>query len=164
MRVAYTSFRIDVTTEYTERTEGVCEGGARNTRKSRKGCGEMGLLFEEESFAIRGAIYEVYKNLGAGFLEAVYQEALEIELTTRRIPFKAQVDIDISYKGFPLHQTYRADIVCFDKIILELKAVKQLLPEHVAQLQNYLRATNMKLGMLVNFCGQKGVEVKRIVC
>lgn len=124
----------------------------------------MGLLFEEESFAIRGAIYEVYKNLGAGFLEAVYQEALEIELTTRHIPFKAQFDIGLSYKGFPLHQTYRVDIVCFDKIILELKAVKQLLPEHVAQLQNYLRATNMKLGMLVNFCGQNGVEVKRIVC
>ena len=124
----------------------------------------MGLLFEEESFAIRGAIYEVYKNLGSGFLEAVYQEALEIELTTRHIPFKAQFDLDISYKGFPLRQTYRADVVCFDKIILELKAVKQVLPEHLAQLLNYLKTTNMKLGMLVNFCGPNGVEVKRIVC
>ena len=83
----------------------------------------MGLLFEEESFAIRGAIYEVYKNLGAGFLEAVYQEALELELTTRHIPFKAQFDIGISYKGFPLRQTYRVDVVCFDKIILELETV-----------------------------------------
>ena len=122
----------------------------------------MDLLFESETFAIRGAIYEVYKTLGAGFLEGVYQEALELELHERKIPYKAQVEITIAYKGSQLRQTYRADIICFDSIILELKAVKQLLPEHHAQLQNYLRATGLKLGLLVNFCHYPGVEIHRI--
>ena len=124
----------------------------------------MDLIFEEETYAIRGAIYEVYKTLGAGFLEAVYQEALELELAARGIPYKSQSEITINYKGNRLRQTYRADIICFDKVILELKAVKQLLPEHAAQLQNYLRATGTKLGLLVNFCSPNGVEVKRIAC
>ena len=123
----------------------------------------MDLMFENETFAIRGAIYKVYKTLGAGFLEGVYQEALEFELSERRIPYKAQSEITIAYKGAQLRQTYRADIVCYDKIILELKAVKQLLPEHHAQLHNYLRATGMKLGLLVNFGHYPGVEIKRIV-
>ena len=122
----------------------------------------MDLMFENETFAIRGAIYEVYKTLGAGFLEGVYQEALEFELSERRIPYKAQSEITIAYKGAQLRQTYRADIVCYDKIILELKAVKQLLPEHHAQLYNYLRATGMKLGLLINFCHHPGVEIQRI--
>ena len=122
----------------------------------------MDLLFESETFAIRGAIYEVYKTLGAGFLEGVYQEALELELHERKIPYKAQAEITIAYKGSQLRQTYRADIICFDSIILELKAVKQLLPEHHAQLQNYLRATGLKLGLLVNFCHYPGVEIHRI--
>ena len=122
----------------------------------------MDLMFENETFAIRGAIYKVYKTLGAGFLEGVYQEALEFELSERRIPYKAQSEITIAYKGAQLRQTYRADIVCYDKIILELKAVKQLLPEHHAQLHNYLRATGMKLGLLVNFCHYPGVEIQRI--
>ena len=122
----------------------------------------MDLMFENETFAIRGAIYEVYKTLGAGFLAGVYQEALELELQERGIPYKAQSEITIAYKGTQLRQTYRADIICFDSIILELKAVKQLLPEHHAQLQNYLRATRMKLGLLVNFCHYPGVETQRI--
>ena len=123
----------------------------------------MELVFEDETYAIRGAIYEVYKNLGSGFLEAVYQEALEIELALRGIPFKAQAEIEIKYKGKLLKQTYRADVLCYDKIILELKAVKTLLPEHEAQLQNYLRATGMKVGLLVNFCHYPGVAISRIV-
>lgn len=122
----------------------------------------MELLFEEETFAVRGAIYEVYKNLGAGFLEGVYQEALELEMAQQGIPYESQVEIAISYKGTPLRQTYRADMVCFSKMILELKAVKQLLPEHEAQLQNYLRATGLRLGLLVNFNHHPGVEIKRI--
>lgn len=124
----------------------------------------MELIFEDETYAIRGAIYEVYKTLGAGFLEGVYQEALELELAARGIPFKAQPEITIFYKGTQLRQAYRADVVCFDKIILELKAVRQLLPEHSAQLQNYLKATGMKLGMLVNFANPEGVEIRRIAC
>ena len=121
------------------------------------------LIYEEETYAIRGAIYEVYKTLGNGFLEGVYQEALELELAARGIPFEAQPEITIAYKGTVLRQKYRADIVCFDKIIVELKAVKQVLPEHAAQLQNYLRATGMKLGLIVNFSHHPGVEIKRIV-
>ena len=123
----------------------------------------MELVLEEETYAIRGAIYEVYKNLGSGFLEAVYQEALEMELASRVIPFKAQAEIEIKYKGKLLKQSYRADLLCYDKIILELKAVKTLLPEHEAQLQNYLRATGMKVGLLVNFCHYPGVAINRIV-
>ena len=106
----------------------------------------------------------MYKVLGAGFLESVYQEALEIEMSSRGIPFESQFDIGIKYKGIGLKQSYRADVVCYGKIILELKAVRQLLPEHEAQLQNYLRATGMRLGFLVNFCHHDGVELKRIVC
>lgn len=120
------------------------------------------LIYEEESYVVKGAVFEVYKAMGAGFLEAVYQECLEEELKVRGIPFVAQPEIKISYKGRMLHQSYRADIVCYDKIILELKAVSVLLPEHSAQLFNYLRATKMKLGFLVNFGHYPGVEIKRI--
>ena len=122
------------------------------------------LIYADEVYAIQGAVFEVYKTLGSGFLESVYQEALEMELAARGIPYKAQPEIVVSYKGTQLRQTYRADIICFDSIILELKAVKQLLPEHSAQLYNYLRATDMKLGLLVNFSHYPGVEIKRIAC
>ena len=121
------------------------------------------LIFEEESYAIRGAVYDVYKTLGPGFLEAVYQEALEKEMTIRDIPFKSQFEVGIFYKGEKLNQTDRADIICYNKIILELKAVQALLPEHEAQLHNYLRATNMKLGFLINFSHFPDVEIRRIV-
>ena len=120
------------------------------------------IIYAEESYAIQGAIFAVYQGMGAGFLEAVYQECLERELYARGIPFRAQAEIKIHYNGIPLNQTYRADLVCFDKIILELKAVKNLLPEHSAQLQNYLRATGMKLGLLVNFGHAPKVEILRI--
>lgn len=120
------------------------------------------LIYSDETYEIKGAIFEVYKTLGAGFLEAVYQESLEEELRLRGIPFEAQSEIKISYKGKELRQFYKADIVCYDRIILELKAVSNLLPEHSAQLFNYLRATKMKLGLLVNFGHYPGVEIKRI--
>ena len=120
------------------------------------------LLYKKEVFDIQGAVFEVYRNLGAGFLENVYQEALEIELGSRNIPFVSQAELKIRYKDKILRQSYRADIVCYDKIILELKAVKLLLPEHEAQLQNYLRAAGMRLGLLVNFGHMPKVEVKRI--
>jgi GxxExxY protein len=119
-------------------------------------------LYKDETYAIHGAIFEVYRVLGCGFLEAVYQMALEVELAQRNIPFASQVDIDIEYKGMKLEQTYRADLVCYDKIILELKSVQNLLPEHEAQLQNYLRATKMRVGLLVNFGHYPKIEIKRI--
>lgn len=120
-------------------------------------------MYADEVYAIQGAIFEVYKILGSGYLEGVYQEALELELAARGIPYKSQPEITISYKGSQLRQTYRADIICYDSIILELKAVKELLPEHSAQLFNYLRATNMRLGLLINFSHYPGADIRRIV-
>ena len=119
-------------------------------------------LYKDEAYVIQGAIFEVYRTLGCGFLEAVYQQALEVELTQRNIPFVPQAEIKVEYKGVKLDQTYRADLICYDKIILELKAVQNLLPEHEAQLQNYLRATKMRVGLLVNFGHYPKVEIKRI--
>ena len=119
-------------------------------------------LYKDETYAIHGAIFDVYRTLGCGFLEAVYQQALEVELTQRNIPFVPQAEIEVEYKGVKLDQTYRADLICYDKIILELKAVQNLLPEHEAQLQNYLRATQMRVGLLVNFGHYPRVEIKRI--
>lgn len=121
------------------------------------------MLYADEVYQIQGAIFEVYKMLGSGFLEAVYQEALELELKHRDIPFESQKELTISYKGKELKQKYRADIVCYDKVILELKAVKTLLPEHSAQLHNYLRATQMKLGLLVNFAAMPKAELQRVI-
>ena len=123
----------------------------------------MQLVYPDEVYAIQGAIFEVYKDIGSGFIEGVYQECLEIELASRGIPFTPQKEIDVYYKGKLLSQKYRADIVCYDKVILELKAVKQFLPEHHAQLHNYLKASKMRLGLLVNFCSYPGVDIKRIV-
>jgi len=120
-------------------------------------------LYEKETFAIRGAIFEVYKEMGSGFLETVYQECLEKEFQKQGIPFLVQKILSLSYKGELLVQTYKPDFICFDSIILELKAVKQLAPEHSAQLLNYLKATNLKLGLLVNFGAYPKVQIERRV-
>lgn len=111
----------------------------------------MALLYAEESYAIRGAFFEVHKALGPGFLEKVYQESLAKEFLLRGIPFKREVRILVNYKCEPLHQNYIADFICFDKIIVECKAVSQLSTTHKAQLINYLKASNLRLGFLVNF-------------
>lgn len=120
------------------------------------------IIYKEESYAIQGAIFEVYREMGCGFLESVYQECLEKELHAREIPFVAQAELHLSYKGEPLQQRYKPDIICFDKIIVELKAVKQIAPEHEAQLINYLKATEMKLGLLINFGTYPKVSIKRL--
>ncbi len=109
------------------------------------------MLFREECYAIRGAVYEVYREMGCGFLEAVYQECLEKEFLRRFIPFRSQVDLDLKYKGERLNQRYRPDFICFDAIIVELKAVKDVDNEHRAQLMNYLKATGLRVGLLANF-------------
>jgi GxxExxY protein len=121
------------------------------------------LIYREESYQIIGACFEVYKEKGCGFLEAVYQESLELELADQGIPFTAQCRLSLSYKGRSLKQTYTADLVCFDKIIVELKAVSAIADEHRAQVHNYLRATGRRLGLLVNFGHQPGLEWERIV-
>jgi GxxExxY protein len=124
---------------------------------------KSGLLYKDECYRIQGAIFEVYKEIGAGFFESVYQECLEKELAWRNIPFQAQVDVRINYKGQILNQYFRADLICYDSIILELKACKAIDPIHRAQLINYLRATGTKLGLLVNFSACPKVEIERIV-
>ena len=117
---------------------------------------------EEETYAIRGAVFEVYKNLGNGFLEAVYQEALEMEFEKRGIPFAAQPEIKIFYCGAEMKQRYRPDFVCFDRIVVELKAVEALAQVHTAQMINYLRATRLPLGLLVNFGAFPRAEIRRL--
>jgi len=121
------------------------------------------LIYEEETFAIRGAIFEVYKEMGCGFLEAVYQECLEKELTSRGVPYIAQPELRLTYKGERLEQTYKPDLICFERIIVEAKAMKDLAPEHRAQLLNYLNASGLKLGLLVNFGSYPKVQIERMV-
>jgi len=119
------------------------------------------LIYKKESYKIRGAAFEVYKEMGSGFVEPVYQECMEKELARSEVPFKSQVGLVLSYKGEKLEHTYKPDLICFNKIVVELKAVSELLPEHEAQLMNYLSATNMKLGFLVNFGSHPSVQIER---
>jgi GxxExxY protein len=119
------------------------------------------VLYAQEVFQIQGALFEVYRTLGAGFLEAVYQECLAIEFAARTIPFVAQRSLRLEYKGRVLRQTYTPDFVCFGKIIVELKALGALAPEHKAQTMNYLKASALRLGLLVNFGATGGVQVVR---
>ena len=121
------------------------------------------ILYKEESYAIQGAVFEVYREMGCGFLEAVYQECLQKEFRNRNVLFKSQVELLLIYKGEPLVQIYRPDFVCYDKIILELKAVKEVGDEHRAQVFNYLKATGYRLGFLVNFGYFPKATIERIV-
>ena len=121
----------------------------------------MSLIFEEETFAIRGAVFEVYREMGCGFLEAVYQECLEKELISRGIPHVSQQELKLVYKGTLLQQSYKPDLICYEQIILELKAVKEIAPEHKAQVINYLKASNLKLGLLINFGSHPKAQIER---
>jgi len=121
------------------------------------------LVYKDECYVIQGAIFEVYRQMGCGFLEGVYQECLERELRLCQIPFVAKPVLQMKYKGEVLQQTYQPDLVCFDSIILELKAVKEINPEHVAQLMNYQKAASMKLGLLANFGSHPKATVQRFV-
>jgi GxxExxY protein len=121
------------------------------------------LIFKEESYKIIGACFEVYREKGCGFLEAVYQECLEIELRLQGVPFVPKSPLALEYKQCPLRAKYEPDFICYGKIILELKAVTELIEEHRAQVQNYLKATGFKLGLLVNFGHYPKVQLERIV-
>jgi GxxExxY protein len=119
------------------------------------------LLYENETFRIQGAIFEVSRHMGAGFLEAVYHECLAREFATQAIPFVSCRPLQLAYKGEPLKQTYSPDFVCFDKVIVELKAVRDFAPEHQAQVLNYLRASGLRVGLLVNFgCAPKARVIR----
>ncbi|MEM8520410.1 GxxExxY protein [Flavobacterium sp. PL12] len=120
------------------------------------------ILYKEESFAIIGACMKVHRTLGAGFLEAVYEEALEREFQNLKIPFKRQVKLDLYYDNQKLTKQYRADFICYDEIIVEIKALTQMPVAFYAQLQNYLKCTKIELGMLINF-GTPSLTYKRMI-
>lgn len=121
----------------------------------------MGYFLENETYLLNGCCMKVHSELGNGFLEKVYQEALEIEFKESGIPFVREARLRISYRGHQLVQEYIADFVCYDNIILEIKAVSSLNEVHTAQLLNYLKATGLKLGILVNF-GESSLVIKRV--
>jgi len=124
---------------------------------------ETDLIFGKEVYEIIGAAIEVHKTLGHGFLEAIYQEALEYELSDRKISFSSQIELKVKYKDRYLQKTYIVDIIAYDKIIIELKALSNLSGKEEAQLINYLKATGFKVGLLINFGSPNKLEWKRFV-
>jgi GxxExxY protein len=120
------------------------------------------VILKDESYAVIGACFEVYNHLGAGFLEPVYHRCLEIELASLGIPFVSKPKVPIHYKGESIGCLYEDDFICYQQIILELKAVAQLAPQHEAQLMHYLKATHLPLGILLNFCSPTELQYKRI--
>ena len=120
------------------------------------------LIYKDEVYEIVGAAMEVHKELGCGFLEAVYQEGFLIELKARKMPFESQKQLAIYYKGKRLEKEYCADVVCYDKIIVELKALDRLTSKEESQILNYLKASGLKVGVLINF-GAASLEWKRFV-
>ena len=119
------------------------------------------LLYRDEVYAIQGAIFDVYREMGNAWHEEVYQQCMERELKLRSIPFESKKELPIFYKGEPIDKKYIPDLFCYGKIIVELKAVGQLANEHRAQLLNYLRITRCKLGLLVNFGAYPKVAIER---
>ena len=119
------------------------------------------LLYKDEVYAIQGAIFDVYKEMGNAWHEEVYQQCLERELALRGIPFESKKELPIYYKGSPIEKTYIPDLFCFGKIILELKAVDALADEHRRQILNYQRITKCRLGLLVNFGAYPRVGIER---
>ena len=118
--------------------------------------------FKEECYRIIGACMAVHNELGCGFLEPVYQEALSLEFTEQGIPFQKEKVLDVYYKKYLLDKKYVADFYCFEEVILELKAIDALNPVHIAQVLNYLKATGKKIGLLVNF-GATTLQYKRVI-
>lgn len=121
------------------------------------------LIYRDETYAVIGAALDVYYRLGSGFAEPVYQEALELELGLRRVPFAAQTKLHIRYKDFVLKKFYRADFVCFEKVIVEIKAQTSLTSVDMSQLLNYMKASGFRVGLLFNFGSGQGLERKRMV-
>ncbi|MGZ2371024.1 GxxExxY protein [Ancylomarina sp. YFZ004] len=119
-------------------------------------------IYKNECYEIIGCCMSVHSELGAGFLEVIYQEALEFEFNREAHPFEREVGIDVSYRGEKLNKKYFADFICYGEIIIELKAVKTLDDSHYAQLLNYLKATDKKIGLLINF-GSKSLQYKRVI-
>ena len=121
------------------------------------------LLYEEETYKIIGACFEVYKRMGCGFLEAVYQECLEIEFDYQKIPYVAQEVLKLKYRDIILKKEYKPDFICYDKIMVEIKTASNLVDEHRAIILNYLNFSNLKVGLLVNFGHYPKLEYERFV-
>ena len=121
------------------------------------------IIYKEERYAIIGACFNVYKEMGNGFLEAVYQECLEMESSFRKIPFETQKDLQLKYRDQILKQTYKPDFLCNNKIIVEIKALSKIMDEHRAQILNYLNGAGFKLGLLVNFGHHSKLEYERFI-
>ncbi|MDG5816560.1 GxxExxY protein [Chitinispirillales bacterium ANBcel5] len=121
------------------------------------------LIYKQECYQIQGAVFEVYKEMGNGFLEAVYQECLERELDSRDMPYISKKSIPLHYKRNKLLKTYRPDLICYGKIIVEIKSVSVISKEHQAQVLNYLKSTRLKLGLIMNFGAYPKVEIKRLL-
>src|SRR2546421_13118383 len=121
------------------------------------------MIFEEETYAIIGAAMEVYYKLGNGFLGPVYQEALAIEFSLRGVPFEQQKELRVDYKGHLLDKTYFADFFWFGQIIVEIKSISQLTPREWSQVLNYLKVSNLRLGLLFNFGSIGKLEQKRLI-
>jgi len=120
------------------------------------------ILYKQESFRIIGACFEVYNQKGFGFTEPVYQECLQVEFAMQEIPFVAQPNLELEYKGRPLSQFFKPDFICFGKIIVEIKSVTSIVNAHRAQAINYLHATNFELALLVNFGQHPKLEHERL--
>jgi len=117
---------------------------------------------KQECYDVIGSAMTVHNELGCGFLEAVYQEALGLEFIENAIPFIKEKRLDVSYKGRLLEKKYVADFICYTQLIVEVKAMDGLLPEHIAQVLNYLKATGLRLGLLINF-GATKLQYKRVI-
>ncbi len=121
------------------------------------------ILYREECYQIQGAVFEVYREMGCGFLEAVYQECLAKEFSKRKISFVEQQELKLFYKSEMLRQTCIPDFICHETIIIEIKALCNTTPTHKAQVMNYLKASSIRLGLLVNFGCYPKATVERIV-
>lgn len=121
------------------------------------------LVHADEVFRIQGAVFEVNRVIGAGFLEAVYQECLAIEFGSRGIPFASSPKLTLTYKGARLKQYYCPDFICFDRVVVELKALSEFAPEHRAQILNYLKASGLRVGLLVNFGYAPKARIERLI-
>ena len=126
-----------------------------------KMCEEFPL--KKETYRILGACFEVYNEMGRGFLEPVCQECLELELKHQEIPFESQVTLELEYKGQKLEKRYQPDLICFETVVVEIKAASRLLFEHEAQLLNYMNAGEFEVGLLVNFGHYPKLEYKRLI-
>jgi GxxExxY protein len=123
----------------------------------------MELIFKDEVYTIMGAAMDVQRELGSGFLESVYQESMQMELPSRQVPFESQRTLRIRYKGEMLKKEFIADLICFGKILVELKAQESLSGREEAQVLNYLKATGIKVGVVINFGSHPNLEWKRLV-